>query len=52
MLNRKWEKNQHNGLVDPPMCPQLLDEQVVGDEDCLVLNIFTPAQAFRSACLL
>ena len=32
-------------LVQPPSCPQLDGDKVVGEENCLFLNIFTPAEA-------
>ena len=31
-------------LVSPPSCPQLNEDQLVGAEDCLFLNIYTPAE--------
>ena len=43
---RVWKGGKHDGVVDPPVCPQLIGEEVVGEEDCLVLNIHTPASRF------
>ena len=32
-------------LAPPPSCPQLAGDKVVGNENCLFLNIYTPAEA-------
>lgn len=32
-----------NGSIAPPLCPQLDDGEVKGSEDCLYLNVYTPA---------
>ena len=32
-------------LKPPPYCPQLKGDQVIGEEDCLFLNVHTPAVA-------
>ena len=32
-------------LAPPPSCPQLDGDKVIGDENCLFLNIYTPAVA-------
>jgi para-nitrobenzyl esterase len=41
---RAWtETLQANELA--PICPQMDEDQIVGDEDCLYLNIWTPAEA-------
>ena len=42
---REWIGREHNGAKDPPVCPQLENNTVIGEEDCLVLNIFTPSSA-------
>lgn len=35
--------NVHNAIEDGPKCPQLDENmKMVGDEDCLNLNIFVP----------
>ena len=39
----EWEGGTLKALDPPPMCPQLDGDQVVGEEDCLQLSIFTPA---------
>ncbi|KAK2582035.1 hypothetical protein KPH14_002740 [Odynerus spinipes] len=31
-----------NATEDGPVCPQLKDDDVIGDEDCLNLNVYTP----------
>ena len=38
-----WEGQTLKALEPPPACPQLDGENLVGDEDCLQLSIFTPA---------
>ena len=37
-----WEGHTLKALEAPPACPQLDGENVVGNEDCLQLSIFTP----------
>ena len=37
-----WESQTLTALEPPPACPQLDGDNVVGDEDCLQLSIFTP----------
>lgn len=37
----KWT-GKRNGTMDPPHCPQLQNSNLIGKEDCLFLNIFTP----------
>ena len=41
----QWEGRTVKALEAPPACPQLDGENVVGDEDCLQLSVFTPATA-------
>jgi para-nitrobenzyl esterase len=52
--DRRWQKAQpldqcypddFKALMHPPACPQLDDTQVIGREDCLALNIWTPINA-------
>lgn len=39
------QESTHLGLAYAPACPQLEDGQVIGDEDCLAQNIWTPRAA-------
>ncbi|XP_065203560.1 juvenile hormone esterase-like [Planococcus citri] len=32
-----------DGTIHPPLCPQLLPVALLGDEDCLYLNVYTPS---------
>ena len=43
-----WEGTL-DGTTDGPVCPQLniATNQVIGKEDCLVLNVYTPDVRFR-----
>ena len=48
----QWEGRTLKALEAPPACPQLDGENVVGDEDCLQLSVFTPATGDKKLDLI
>ncbi|XP_076623246.1 esterase B1-like [Colletes latitarsis] len=40
--------NVRSATQESQMCPQLVNQSVVGDEDCLYLNVYTPVLNFNN----
>lgn len=47
----KWT-GIRDGTKDGPICPQKVADQIVGNEDCLYLNVYVPERSISSEKLL